>query len=298
MAQRIRMSWGRTGVALGALLVACSSRVDVASHGEDVSNDGGGAVGTGGSSGAGPTGTGAHGGGGSTGGDGTGATGTGASGGGGSTGGDGAGAAGSTGFEGTGAAGPTGTGGSTYVIGPTDGGGMGTGGSTDVGGSTGFGGTGAAGSTGFDGTGSAGSTSFGGYTSGGDGGVLDCSQTPESSFLYQVDGRYTLFADYVGNTDGDGGIGVGIQAWNLLLRAGTNGAAVTDAVISVNYTMPLMGHPGPTVPTVTGGENGIYQVRNLGMSMVGYWRVAFTIQRPDGKPADTLDFNLCVVQHQ
>jgi len=279
------MSWGRTGVALGALLVACSSRVDVASHGQDVSNDGGGSGGTG-----------AFGAGGSTDVGGTGAAGAT------DVGGGGTGAAGATdvGGDGTGAAGAAG-----FGTGAAPGsGGFGAGGSTDPGGF----GTGAAGGTGFGGfgtgaaPGAGGSTDIGGATGsiGGatqialsDGGILTCVAAAPGITSVGANGYRVVVLDVKDQADGGlPGARVGVENWRVALND-ERGDPVTNASFSIAQWMPAMGHPGPNDPDVSGGEQGIYDISNLTFNMSGFWTVTLSLTR-SGAVVDTVQFAVCV----
>ena len=64
--------------------------------------------------------------------------------------------------------------------------------------------------------------------------------------------------------------------------------AVTDASITLEESMPGMGHGMDTEPEIAANGDGTFAVANLAYSMAGSWRYDFTVR--SGERSDTISF--------
>lgn len=81
-----------------------------------------------------------------------------------------------------------------------------------------------------------------------------------------------------------------LHSWIATVKR-PEGAAVTDAMLSIDGGMPQHGHGLPTAPQATEhlGE-GRYRVEGVRFNMNGWWELRLTIDSPAGE--DAVTFNI------
>jgi hypothetical protein len=156
------------------------------------------------------------------------------------------------------------------------------------------------GSSGGSGGSSAGGTSGGGGSGGGD---LDGG---DSTFLCSVRPGVDQYAANMTKKGTKGLMSflliqsnpappiMGSNAWKLKVT-GSDGMPVSQGLV-VDVFMPDHGHPSPLSPTVTyDPATGVYGLDPIYLSMVGMWRITFTITDPNDSSLiiDKVEFFFC-----